>query len=115
MRKLTTNFLDEKTKSSLSNEFKNLNGKINEIKKIFSIEFLKKRQKYKEEDDCWQTKKGINDYFFNNQPQKDISTINIIGIILGHIIFWCCYDSIDRLDMAERFNAKRFNKVIMYN
>ena len=49
--KLTNNFLDEKTKSSISNEFKNLNGKINVIKKIFSREFLKEAwQKYKEED-----------------------------------------------------------------
>ena len=56
--KLTTNFLDEKTKSSLSNEFKNFNGKINEMKKIFSREFFKEAwQKYKEEDGVLANKK----------------------------------------------------------
>ena len=56
--KLTDNFLDEQTKSSLSNEMKNFNGKLNEIKKIFSKEFLKEAwQKYKEEDGVLVNKK----------------------------------------------------------
>ena len=56
--KLTSNFLDEPTKKSISKDLQKINTTFKEIKKVFSKKFIQEAwNKYKEEDGVLANKK----------------------------------------------------------
>ena len=87
--KLTSNFLDEPTKKELTNSLNNLKNKFSEGKQNFSKAKISEAwEKYKEEGGALSNKeKKLVDFFIITGLTKDISRIDLIGILIGHLIF----------------------------